>query len=122
MGSVDSVSRSTIVERTVESKSSMAVLPPAEESNNLEQQQPENSNDSKIKEEDLDKVVHDLNNFLDSGHTSLKYVYHEKLERYYVTLIDEETKEAVKEIPAKKLLDIYASMREYLGLFVDDKI
>ncbi|PLR82575.1 flagellar biosynthesis protein FlaG [Bacillus canaveralius] len=122
MVSVDSISRSTIGEITVEPKSSLPMLPQEKESNTVEQQQLENLNDNNIKEEELDKAVKDLNNFLDTSHTHLKYVFHDKLERYYVTLIDDETKETVKEIPAKKLLDVYASMREYLGLFVDDKI
>ncbi len=47
---------------------------------------------------------------------------HEKLHEYYVTVVDAKTNETVKEIPPKKLLDIYAVMLESIGLIVDHRI
>lgn len=68
------------------------------------------------------KVVKGLNDFLSPSHTSLKFEFHEKLNEYYVTLIDEKTKEVVREIPSKKMLDFYAEMTQHIGLLVDKKI
>jgi flagellar protein FlaG len=63
-----------------------------------------------------------MNKFLQASHTSLKFELHEELNEYYVTLVDDVTQEVVKEIPSKKLLDVYAAMTEFLGLMVDKKI
>ncbi|WP_249650867.1 flagellar protein FlaG, partial [Lysinibacillus sp. D4A3_S15] len=51
-----------------------------------------------------------------------KFVYHEGLERYYVTVGDQGTDEVVKEIPPKKLLDTFYEMQKMLGMIVDEKI
>lgn len=75
-----------------------------------------------IPKEKVEGVVEGLNKFLQQSHTSLKFQYHEKLQEYYVTLVDEYTKEVVREIPPKKMLDFYAAMTEFLGLIVDKKI
>lgn len=72
--------------------------------------------------ERVTKVVNGLNDFLTPSQTSLKFVFHEKLNEYYVTLIDDQTKEIVREIPSKKMLDFYAAMKDYIGVLIDKKI
>lgn len=72
--------------------------------------------------EKVAKVVDSLNDFLTPSHTSLKFEFHEKLNEYYVTLVDDNTQEVVKEIPSKKMLDVYAAMTEFIGLMIDKKI
>ncbi|MBS4219351.1 flagellar protein FlaG [Bacillus sp. FJAT-49711] len=73
--------------------------------------------------EQVEKVVNSMNDFLKaSPSTHLKFQYHDKLNEYYVTIVDEVSQEVVKEIPAKRMLDIFAAMTEYLGLMVDKKI
>ncbi|XJZ26939.1 flagellar protein FlaG [Bacillota bacterium Lsc_1132] len=74
------------------------------------------------KKEKVKEVIKGLNEFLQPTHTSLKFKLHEKLQEYYVTIVDDRTNEVIKEIPAKKLLDTYAAMAEHLGLLVDKKI
>ncbi|MFG6114694.1 flagellar protein FlaG [Halobacillus sp. MO56] len=69
-----------------------------------------------------EEIVEGLNEFLEPANTSLKFEFHDKLDEYYVTLIDTKTKEVVKEMPPKRLLDIYAAMAESLGFIVDHKI
>lgn len=76
----------------------------------------------KVKEEQVTEVIVSMNKFLQASHTSLKFELHEELNEYYVTLVDDVTQEVVKEIPSKKLLDVYAAMTEFLGLMVDKKI
>ena len=56
------------------------------------------------------------------NHTQLRFKYHDKLNEYYVTIVDSKTDKVVREIPSKKLMDIHAAMREYIGLLVDQKI
>ncbi|UOQ45732.1 flagellar protein FlaG [Halobacillus salinarum] len=72
--------------------------------------------------EDVKKVVDGLNRFLEPVKTSIRFQYHEKLEEYYVTIVDNKTDKVIKEIPPKKMLDLYAAMAESLGIIVDHKI
>ncbi|MFK2825496.1 flagellar protein FlaG [Bacillus sp. B190/17] len=75
-----------------------------------------------LNKEEMEKIVLGMNDFLKPSNTHLKFEFHEKLEEYYVTMVDDVTHEVIKEIPAKKLLDMYAAMKEYLGILVDRKI
>ncbi len=78
---------------------------------------------SSFSKEDLTHVVNGMNKFLKaSPQTHLKFEFHDQLNEYYVTLVDEVTDEVVREIPPKKLLDMFAAMTEYLGIMVDKKI
>jgi flagellar protein FlaG len=72
--------------------------------------------------EKIEEIVKGMNEFLQPAHTSLKFELHEELKEYYVKIIDDRTKEVVREIPPKKLLDMYAAMTQFLGLVVDKKI
>jgi flagellar protein FlaG len=75
-----------------------------------------------IPKEKIEEIVKGMNEFLQPSHTSLKFKLHEDLKEYYIELIDDRTKEVVREIPPKKLLDIYAAMMQFVGLIVDEKI
>lgn len=68
------------------------------------------------------KLTDSMNKFLKGSNTELRFEFHEKLHEYYVTIVDPKTKQVVKEIPSKKLLDAHAMMRELNGLFVNTKI
>ena len=71
---------------------------------------------------DIEKVIETMNQFLEPTHTNMKFELHEELDRYFVTVVDSDTQEVIKEIPPKKLLDAYAKMAEFMGLLVDKKI
>ncbi|MGG3738375.1 flagellar protein FlaG [Aeribacillus pallidus] len=75
-----------------------------------------------VSKEQLEEIVKGMNEFLQPSHTSLKFELHDKLKEYYVKIIDERTNEVVREIPPKKLLDMYATMMQFVGLIVDKKI
>ncbi|MCM3718459.1 flagellar protein FlaG [Fictibacillus phosphorivorans] len=77
---------------------------------------------TKPTKETLEKVIDAMNDMLIPAHTSTKFVLHEKLNDYYVQILDEVTKDVVKEIPNKKFLDMYAEMIDFMGIFVDKKI
>ncbi|MFB6468943.1 flagellar protein FlaG [Cytobacillus sp. Hz8] len=77
---------------------------------------------TQFQQKKVQEVVKGLNDFIEPSRTSLKFEYHEKLDEYYVKLIDENTHEVIREIPSKKVLDMYAAMKEFLGLMVDKKI
>lgn len=68
------------------------------------------------------EMVEGMNDFLSSADSALKFVFHDELNQYYVTIVDSATDEVIREIPSKKLMDIHAAMREFVGLLVDRKI
>ena len=90
--------------------------------NNTNESMTNETRENSINKAELDKKVNGVNKFLETTHTNLKFQYHEKLDEYYVTLIDSETMEVIREIPPKKFLDMFASMMESIGLLVDQKI
>lgn len=63
-----------------------------------------------------------INKFLESVDTQLRFKMHEELNEYYVTIVDSKTDEVIREIPSKKLLDMHAEMRKFVGLLIDRKI
>lgn len=68
------------------------------------------------------QLTESMNNFLESTNTQLRFKLHDQLREYYVTIVDSKTDEVVREIPSKKLMDIHAAMREFVGLLIDRKI
>ncbi|MFJ7732308.1 flagellar protein FlaG [Lysinibacillus sp. NPDC097231] len=75
-----------------------------------------------ISPEKLQQAVDAINDFLKTNYSSSKFVYHEGLGKYYVTVVNENTNEVVKEIPPKKLLDAFYEMQKMVGMIVDEKI
>ena len=74
------------------------------------------------KEEDVKKAVDKLNKFLDDNGTYAEYSVHEKFkEVIMIKIIDKKTKEVIREIPPKKILDMVAKMCEMVGILIDKK-
>lgn len=72
--------------------------------------------------DDIKQAVDSLNGFIEPIYTNIKFIFHEELEKYYVTVVDVSTEEVIREIPPRKMLDMYAAMAESMGLLVDEKI
>jgi len=70
----------------------------------------------------LGKAVDQLNQIIQTHHTALHFVLHDKLQSYYVQIVDTDSQQVIREIPSKKILDYYASMLQHMGLLVDDKV
>src|SRR5690625_2325546 len=90
-------------------------------------QHPQQANQTIVEDisQSKDKVksmVDGLNDILDPLDKGFKFEFHEDLERYYVTVVNKQTNEVIKEIPPKKLLDAHALMIDFMGLLVDEKI
>lgn len=85
------------------------------------EQKPDNP-ERQMPAEQAQDMVESMNNFLMSADSQLKFVFHDQLNQYYVTIVDSKTDEVIREIPSKKLMDIHAAMRDFVGLLVDRKI
>jgi flagellar protein FlaG len=84
--------------------------------NDEQQGQPTASKD------ELRKAVNALNQVMIPHHIDLHFVLHEKLNEYYVQVVDTDTGDVIREIPPKKFLDMYAATLEFIGFLVDKKV
>jgi flagellar protein FlaG len=82
---------------------------------------PDSNQDHPSKKE-VEALVNSLNEFVKPHQTSIQFKLHDKLNEYYVQVIDDNTKSVIKEIPSKQLLDAYSTMMEHVGLMFDKKI
>lgn len=81
-----------------------------------------NNKDAKVVDgREVKNMVDGLNKLIKNADTHLEYEKHEKLNEYVIRIVDNETKEVVKEIPPKKILDMVAKMCEMIGIIVDKK-
>lgn len=87
-----------------------------------EQVQPQANQEQQLPADKVKQMTDSMNTFLASANTQLRFKFHDKLNEYYVTIVDSNTDEVIREIPSKKLMDIHAAMREFVGLLVDQKI
>jgi flagellar protein FlaG len=88
---------------------------------NTEVNETKYSDKTELKEDDIKKAVEKLNNFLEDNGTYAEYKVHEKLKDIMITIRDTKTKEVIKELPPKKILDMVAKMVEMAGLLVDER-
>lgn len=77
------------------------------------------SNDT-VNEEELKKAVEKVNNFLEDN-VHIEYEKHDKFNTMIVKLVNNDTKEVIREIPSKKILDMVAKMCELAGVLIDKK-
>ncbi|MDZ5471976.1 flagellar protein FlaG [Bacillus sp. 31A1R] len=75
-----------------------------------------------LSKEEAEHIVNGINEFLQPKYTNLSFKLHDKLDKFYVEVVDQETKKVIREIPDRELLDVYAKMTEFLGLFIDKKL
>lgn len=106
-------------ENVVQQGSQTTVKPQATTVERVQNLSIDDSEETKAK---VQEAVDKMNEMLDVNNSASKFMYHEGLERYYVTVVDRETEEVVKEIPPKRLLDAFYEMQKMLGMIVDEKI
>lgn|SRR5690606_31057709 len=86
------------------------------------QNQQQSEEERQLPVEKAKQMTDSMNKFLESVNTQLRFKLHNELKEYYVTIVDSKTDEVVREIPSKKLMDVYAAMKEFVGLLIDRKI
>ena len=65
------------------------------------------------------KAVEELNKRMNNSEAV--YGIHEETNRVTIKLVDKETKETIKELPAEETLDMIAKVWEMAGILVDEK-
>ncbi|NEW08839.1 flagellar protein FlaG [Paenibacillus sp. SYP-B3998] len=74
-----------------------------------------------IGRQELERSIEGLNKFMQVSNTHLSFVLHDELKEYYVQVIDDQTKEVIREVPSKKMLDVVAAMKNMIGILIDEK-
>ncbi|MFJ7735960.1 flagellar protein FlaG [Lysinibacillus sp. NPDC097287] len=113
------MSNSLVAEKVVKQGSEATKKQMMDVTSATQVQPADNSEETKAK---VQEAVNKMNEMLEVNHSASKFMYHEGLERYYVTVVNRDTDEVVKEIPPKKLLDAFYEMQKMLGMIVDEKI
>ncbi|MFN2744442.1 MULTISPECIES: flagellar protein FlaG [Bacillus] len=90
--------------------------------NPVEEQERGNSAEYEVSFPELQKTVEGANRLLEPTQIHLQFELHEKLNEYFVKVVDNKTNEVIREIPPKKWLDFYAAMAEFMGLIVDKSL
>jgi len=78
-----------------------------------ESQQAEN-NQPLSREEELNKAVAEINQFVQQVQRDLQFSVDDKTGRTVIKVIDSESKEVIRQIPEEKLLDVARTLRETL--------
>lgn len=71
------------------------------------------------KQEQLKKALENLNKKMSNAEAV--YGIHEDTNRVTIKIVDKDTKETIKELPAEKTLDMIAKVWEMAGILVDEK-
>ncbi|GAA0782675.1 flagellar protein FlaG [Hathewaya limosa] len=74
-------------------------------------------------EEDLKDAKEIMDKLLKKHKSHIEYETYDKFKSVtIIKIVDTDTKEIIKEIPPKKLLDMVAKMCEMVGIMIDEKV
>lgn len=75
-----------------------------------------------LSEKEKEEMEDSANAIFDALNTGLVLKFHDKSGQWYAIIENKITKEVVKEVPPKYVLDLKARLREMIGFFLDRKI
>ena len=67
------------------------------------------------------KMTEELNNFMQSMNTDIKFVLHNRTDTLMIQVDDGKTHKILKEFPAHELLDMVANIKNDVGALVDQR-
>jgi flagellar protein FlaG len=76
--------------------------------------------DEEISEATIARYIDNVNQALEPSHFRLNFGVHEPTNRIMVRVVDTDTDEIRREIPAESRLDITARLQEFAGLLFDE--
>lgn len=72
-------------------------------------------------EKQLIDVIEKTNKAIEGATCSFEYSIHEATKQIMVKVVDNQTKEVIREFPPEKILDMVAKMWEVAGIMVDER-
>jgi len=81
------------------------------------------SQDAKPTQKAVEQVVNQANQRLAAtgSNESIRFTYVEKLDQFYISIVDQNTGKVVREFPSKDIIRSRIAMREMIGLILDKK-
>ncbi len=76
---------------------------------------------NKISEKDVKKAVDKFNKLMEDKSTHAEYEVYGKFRNITISIVDDNTKKVIKEIPPKKIIDMIDKFCELAGMFIDEK-
>ncbi|RXT04456.1 flagellar protein FlaG [Ammoniphilus sp. CFH 90114] len=84
---------------------------------------PQKQKEAKLEDEkEREQTQQSINKILDGLNTGLALKFHEKSGEWYAVLENKVTREVVKEVPPKHVLDLEAKLKDMIGVFLDKKV
>lgn len=80
-----------------------------------------NNLEKEIKLSDVEKAAEKLNKLFEDKNTHIEYELYGKSKSMTIKIVDNNTKEVIKELPPKKLIDMVDKLCELAGLVMDEK-
>jgi len=69
----------------------------------------------------IKNAISNANSKLKTHRTRCEFSYNEELKRVSIKVLDDETQEVIKEIPAEDTLEMLARMYDLAGILIDEK-
>jgi flagellar protein FlaG len=76
---------------------------------------------SSVSEGEVSMQVREINTHLLGRNLELNYKRHEGTNQYFLTILNSETNEVVREIPPERSLDMLARIWEMTGIFISER-
>lgn len=89
--------------------------------NNTNHHDINNNLGKEIKLSDVEKAAEKLNKLFEDKNTHVEYELYGKSKSMTIKIVDNNTKEVIKELPPKKLIDMVDKLCELAGLVMDEK-
>lgn len=77
--------------------------------------------EAELDEKQLIDVIEKTNKAIEGATCSFEYSIHEQTKQIMVKVVDNKTKEVIREFPPEKILDMVAKMWEVAGIMVDER-
>lgn len=113
VGKIESESKRIIKETKIDLQDN------TEEVQHLEDRKKDARDESNVKM--IRTAVDTINESLKESHTSIKMKYHDKINRISIKIVNDDTKEVIKEIPPEDTLEMVQKMLEQAGVIVDER-
>ncbi|WP_051330959.1 flagellar protein FlaG [Aneurinibacillus terranovensis] len=75
-----------------------------------------------LTEKERERLKERANKIFEALNTGLAFKFHEKSGKWYAVIENKITQEVLKEIPPKFMLELEASLKEMIGVFLDKKL
>lgn len=107
------VNESAVIDKTV------GVIENATQKGDADSQAKDQQSGQQATNEQIKKAVEQLNKSM--SNSSAVFGIHEETNRVTIKIVDKDTKEVIKELPAEKTLDMISKVWELAGIMVDEK-